>query len=142
MLRIKLSPTDSCSYKSYNYGYKKMILSPPYLCSLVDILLEGKALFSDRCQCIFLSIYYQYGFLFNVLQFTNFGASQSVKLLSCVQLFATPQTAARQASLPITNFWSQLKLMSMESVIIQPSHPLSSPSPPTFSLSQHQGLFQ
>ena len=24
---------------------------------------------------------------------------------------------------------------------IQPSHPLSSPSPPTFNLSQHQGLF-
>ena len=26
--------------------------------------------------------------------------------------------------------------------VIQPSHPLSSPSPPTFNLSQHQGLFQ
>ena len=25
---------------------------------------------------------------------------------------------------------------------IQPSHPLSSPSPPSFNLSQHQGLFQ
>ena len=25
---------------------------------------------------------------------------------------------------------------------IQPSHPLSSPSPPTFNLSQHQGIFQ
>ena len=25
---------------------------------------------------------------------------------------------------------------------IQPSHPLSSPSPPTFNLSQHQALFQ
>ena len=25
---------------------------------------------------------------------------------------------------------------------IHPSHPLSSPSPPTFNLSQHQGLFQ
>ena len=25
---------------------------------------------------------------------------------------------------------------------IQPSHPLSSPSPPTFNASQHQGLFQ
>ena len=24
---------------------------------------------------------------------------------------------------------------------IQPSHPLSSPSPPAFNLSQHQGLF-
>ena len=31
--------------------------------------------------------------------------------------------------------------MSIESVI-QPSHPLLSPSPPAFSLSQHQGLFQ
>ena len=28
------------------------------------------------------------------------------------------------------------------SVAIQPSHPLPSPSPPTFNLSQHQGLFQ
>ena len=26
--------------------------------------------------------------------------------------------------------------------VIQPSHPLSSPSPPVFNLSQHQGLFQ
>ena len=26
--------------------------------------------------------------------------------------------------------------------VIQPSHPLSSPSPPAFTLSQHQGLFQ
>ena len=25
---------------------------------------------------------------------------------------------------------------------IQPSHPLSSPSPPTFNLSQYQGFFQ
>ena len=25
---------------------------------------------------------------------------------------------------------------------IQPSHPLKSPSPPAFNLSQHQGLFQ
>ena len=28
------------------------------------------------------------------------------------------------------------------SVAIQPSHPPSSPSPPTFNLSQHQGLFK
>ena len=28
------------------------------------------------------------------------------------------------------------------SVAIQPSHSLSSPSPPAFNLSQHQGLFQ
>ena len=41
----------------------------------------------------------------------------SVQSLSCVQLFATPRTAARQASLSITNSWSSLKLMSIESVM-------------------------
>ena len=41
----------------------------------------------------------------------------SVQLLSHVWLFATPWTAARQASLSITNYWSLLKLMSIELVI-------------------------
>ena len=56
----------------------------------------------------------------------------SVQLLSCVQLFVTPWTAAHQASLSITNSWSLLKLMSIESVM--PSnhlilcHPLLPPS--------------
>ena len=40
-----------------------------------------------------------------------------VQSLSHVQFFATPWTAAHQASLPITNFWSLLKLMSNESVM-------------------------
>ena len=41
----------------------------------------------------------------------------SVQSLSRVQLFATPWTAAHQASLSITNFWSLLKLTSIESVM-------------------------
>ena len=41
----------------------------------------------------------------------------SVQLLTQVQLFATPWTAVRQASLSITNFQSLLKLMSIESVM-------------------------
>ena len=41
----------------------------------------------------------------------------SVQLLSCVWLFATPWTAACQASLTITNSQSLLKLMSIESVM-------------------------
>ena len=36
-----------------------------------------------------------------------------VQSLSCVRLFATPCTAARQASLSITNSHSLLKLMSI-----------------------------
>ena len=41
----------------------------------------------------------------------------SVQLLSHVQLFATPWTTARQASLSITNSQSPLKPMSIESVM-------------------------
>ena len=42
---------------------------------------------------------------------------RSVQSLSHVQLFATPWTAAGQASLTITNSWSLLKLMSITSVM-------------------------
>ena len=46
----------------------------------------------------------------------------SVQLLSCVQLFATPWTTALQASLSITNSWSLLKLMSIK--LVMPSNHL------------------
>ena len=42
---------------------------------------------------------------------------RSVQSLTCVQLFVTPWTAARQASLSIANSRSLLKLMSIESVM-------------------------
>ena len=42
---------------------------------------------------------------------------RSLQSLSCVQLFATPWTAARQAALSITNSWSLLTLMSIESMM-------------------------
>ena len=67
----------------------------------------------------------------------------SVQLLSHVQLFVTPWTAACQASLSFIISLSLLKLMSIESVM--PSNHLilcHPPSPPAFYLSQHQGLFQ
>ena len=50
-------------------------------------------------------------FFSNSLQFS------SVQLLSCVRLFATPWTAARQASLSITNSQSLLRLMPIESMM-------------------------
>ena len=52
----------------------------------------------------------------------------SVQLLSHVQLFVTPRNAVHQASLSITNSWSLLKFMSIESEMLsQPfilCHPL------------------
>ena len=71
--------------------------------------------------------------------------SQSVQSLSHVRLFATPWTAARQASLSITNSWSLLKLMSIESVMpstisssVVPfsSCPQSFPASGSFQMSQ------
>ena len=77
-----------------------------------------------------------------VFPWFHFISISSVQSLSRVWLFATPWAARRQASLSIINSQSSPKLMSIVSDAIQPSHPLSSPSPPAFNLSQHQGLFQ
>ena len=66
----------------------------------------------------------------------------SVQSLSRVRLFATAWIAACQASLPITNSWSSLRLTSNESVMPSSHLILSSPSPPAPNPSQHQSLFQ
>ena len=52
----------------------------------------------------------------SVKAFYNTVVSQ-FSLLSCVQLFVTPWTATRQASLSITNSWSLLKRMSIKLVM-------------------------
>ena len=67
----------------------------------------------------------------------------SVQSFSSVRLFATPWIAARHTSLSIINSRSLLKThVHWVSDTIQPSHPLSSPSPPAPNPSQRQGLFQ
>ena len=68
------------------------------------------------------------------------GSDQS---LSRVRLFVTPWIAARQASLSITNSpeFTQTHVHRVSDAI-QPSHPLSSPSPLAPNPSQHQSLFQ
>ena len=52
-----------------------------------------------------------------------FHISRSVQLLSCVRFFATPWTAALQASLSFTNSRSLLKLMSIE-LVMPSNHPI------------------
>ena len=73
-----------------------------------------------------------------------------VQSFSHVQLFATPWTAACQASLSFTISQSFLKLMfsclskwchQRVDDATQPSHPLLPPSLPALSLSQYQGLW-
>ena len=68
----------------------------------------------------------------------------SVQLLSHVWLFATPCTACSTPGFPVLHQLPDLAETQVHQVsdAIQPSHCLSFHSPPAFSLSQHQGLFQ
>ena len=61
---------------------------------------------------------------------------------SCPTLF-DPMDCSRPG-LPVHHQLPELTQIHVHWVsdAIQPSHPLSSPSPPAFNLSQHQGLFQ
>ena len=78
------------------------------------------------------------------IEFSNH-VSQLAQSLTRVQLFATPWTAACQASLPITNSQSLLKLMSIELVMPYnhlilcrplPFHPQSFPASGSFQMTQ------
>ena len=60
---------------------------------------------------LWMELNFQQWFFNRILLFS------SVQSLSCVQLFVNPWTEACQASLSITNSWSLLKLMSIESVM-------------------------
>ena len=68
----------------------------------------------------------------------------SVQLLRCVQLFATPWTNCSTPGFPVHHQLLKLAQTHVHWVgdAIQPSCSLSSPSPPAFNLSQHQGLFK
>ena len=75
---------------------------------------------------------------FLIIQFS------SLQWLDHVWPFVTPWTAANQASLSITKSQSLLKFTSIE-LVMSSNHPIlccPAPSPPTFNLSQHQGIFK
>ena len=76
------------------------------------------------------------------LKWTRISSFSVVQSLSHVQHFATPWIAARQASLSTSISRSSQTHVHRVRDAIQPSHPLSSPSPPAPNLSQHQSLFQ
>ena len=96
---------------------------------------------SSKCRCFFNSHFILLNCLLKIAQdcypvsyldsrsFISFDALDqfsllsSVQLLGCVWLFTTPWTAARRASLTITNSWSPPKPMSIESVMPS-NHPI------------------
>ena len=68
----------------------------------------------------------------------------SVKSLSRVRLVVTPWTSFSMPGLPVHHQLPEFTQTHVHWVgdVIQPSHLLSSPSPPSINLSQHQCLFK
>ena len=79
---------------------------------------------TSKCLTVLLLLYRIY-----VIINRHFIADQFSSVFQSCLTLATTWTAAGQASLRGGD-------------TIQPSRPLSSPSPPAFSLSQHQGIFK
>ena len=97
----------------------KSILNAKFKIFLLDCIFSSTfnkgSSFYNFFTADFLNLaYFQLGSL-NIIFFP--WTFSSVQLLSRVRLFATPWTAAHQASLSITNSQSLLKLMSIESVM-------------------------
>ena len=78
----------------------------------------------------------------NILCFVMQGTQFSSVAQSCLTL-CDPMDCSTPA-FPVHHHLLELTQTHVHQVIdaIQPSHPLSSPSPPAFNLSQHQGLFK
>ena len=96
-------------YKDVTYPLQ---ISQFYLTFKYDLIL----FFHMTVSCPSGNLFYFYLIPTTILMYLAHQFS-SVQSLSPVQLFATPWTAACQASLSITNSQSLLKLMSIESVM-------------------------
>ena len=108
------------------YGYTTFCLSIYQLMGIWDVLAIMNNSAMNVCVKVFVRI-----------------VVVVVQSFSYVWHFVTPWTAVCQALLSFTISWSLLKFISIEFMMpFQPSHLLPSPSPLTFSLSQHQCLFQ
>ena len=92
----------------------------------------------------FLYFYWDYHMIF-IFQFVNMVYHiDSVQSLSHVRLFETHSMDCSTPGLPLQHQLPEFTQTHVHwvGVVIQPSHALSSPSPPILNLSQHQGLFQ
>ena len=109
-LDFKITVDDDCSHE-----IKRHLLLGRKALTNLDSALKSRDITGNK------GLYSQsYGLSSSHVLMLQFS---SVQLLSHVQLFATPWTAARQASLSITNSRSSLRLKSIESVMPS-SHPV------------------
>jgi len=73
--------------------------------------------------------------------YTRHGSAQFSSVAQSCPTLCSPMDCSMRGS-PVHHQEPTQTHVHLVSDAIQPSHPLSSPSPPAFNLSQHQGLFQ
>ena len=99
-----------------------------YLCNFYYMPCIGSLNLSCYRCCKYILSYHLYSLQFSCSVMSK--SLQSHGLQHSRPPYPSPAPGAYSNSCPLS-WW-----------YIQSSHPLSSPSPPTFNLSQHQGLFQ
>ena len=98
--------------------------------AVLQVLRRQKAVHrTGICSCVCLSFF--------LLTFCCYSVTQSCLILCDHMDCSTPGFPVHHQLLELTQTHVQ-----RVGDAIQPSHPLSSPSPPAFNLSQHQGLLQ
>ena len=123
------------------WSFSFSIIPSKEIPGLISFRMDWLDLLAD----IYLFIHWEVSALKKKVTFKEILDVVVVQLISCVWLFATPWTVARQASLSFSISQGLLKPTGNVHCVnnaIQPSHPLLSPCPPALSLSQHQDLFQ
>ena len=145
--------------------YSKIILvtqSCPSLCNLMDCRTPGFHVHHQLPELTQTHVYSQWchptissagiPFSFCLQSFPASGSFPKSQFFTSVQFSAVTQSCLTlcdpmDCNTPDFTVNDQLPEFTQTHVhwvgdAIQPSHPLSSPSPPAFNLSQHQGLFQ
>ena len=123
---LKINPLSVSSFAnvfSHSEGYLIVLFRVPFAVSL-----------GPNCLFIYLFlITLGSGSKFFIFQFSHSVVSNSLR-----------PHGLKHASLPCLSPTPKLTQTHVHQVsdAIQPSHPLSSPSPPAFNRSQHQGLFE
>ena len=115
--------------------------------SSTEVLIYGKTLGecsqqTDLGVCVF-SVEEECDLLSSSSNFNTPGTTSSVAQV-CLTLCDPMDCSMPRFGFPVHHQLLELAQTHVHQVgeAIQPSHPLSSPSPPALNLSQHQGLFQ
>ena len=112
-------------------------------CSYLLLINYSILIFSKRLIVKKIKLFYVYNINTHNIWFLLIFTISSVQSFSCVRLLATPWTTYSTPGFPVHHQLLELSQTHVHCIgdDNQPSHPLTSPSPPTFNLSQQNCLF-